>query len=211
MGTGPGVGGDHDLALTELIDPGPHRFLVEVGSPAGAAVLDHVPTQPAVPGDAAAAEGVVARTAAQVRRHLDPVGIRDLLLDHPDHPRWADVARRCLSCTNCTMACPTCFCSTTEEVPDLDGGDTEKWRRWDSCFNLEFSQVHGRPVRSSGLARYRQWLTHKLASWHDQFDSSGCVGCGRCITWCPVGIDLTEEVRAIRADPDAAGPEGRAP
>ena len=211
MGTGPGVGSDHDLALTEIVDPGPHRFLVEVGSEAGAAVLDRVPTEPAGAADVAAAEAAVARAAAEVGRHLDPAGVRELLLDHPDHPRWADVARRCFSCTNCTMACPTCFCSTTEEVPSLAGDRTEKWRRWDSCFNLEFSQVHGRPVRQSGLSRYRQWLTHKLASWHDQFGSSGCVGCGRCITWCPVGIDLTEEVRAIRADPTAVAPPEAAP
>ena len=53
-------------------------------------------------------------------------------------------------------------------------------------------------MRGSARSRYRQWMTHKLATWIDQFGSSGCVGCGRCITWCPVGIDITEEVRAIR-------------
>ena len=101
------------------------------------------------------------------------------------------------------MACPTCFCSTSEEVPDLTGERVERWRRWDSCFNSAFTELHGTPVRKSTQSRYRQWMTHKLATWYDQFDTSGCVGCGRCITWCPVGIDITEEVAAIRSDPGA--------
>jgi ferredoxin len=98
------------------------------------------------------------------------------------------------------MACPTCFCTTVDDVTDLTGSQAVRSRRWDSCFSMDFSYIHGGSVRSSGASRYRQWLTHKLASWQDQFGASGCVGCGRCITWCPVGIDLTEEVEAIRQD-----------
>ena len=133
-------------------------------------------------------------------RTLETDGIRDLLVNNPDHPRWDEVAARCLTCGNCTMVCPTCFCTTTEDSSDLDGGGAERTQRWDSCFTLDFSYIHGGSVRSSSKARYRQWMTHKLATWWDQFDTSGCVGCGRCITWCPVGIDITEEARAIRSD-----------
>jgi ferredoxin len=96
------------------------------------------------------------------------------------------------------MVCPTCFCSTVSEVSDLAGDHVERHRQWDSCFNLEFTYMNGGMVRDNTRNRYRQWLTHKLATWIDQFGSSGCVGCGRCIAWCPVGIDLTEEVSAIR-------------
>ena len=64
---------------------------------------------------------------------------------------------------------------------------------------MEFSYIHGGSVRTEAKSRYRQWITHKLSTWHDQFGSSGCVGCGRCITWCPVGIDITAEVAAIAA------------
>ncbi len=210
MGTGPGVTGGFDLALTELIGDGRHEFLVEVGSEAGAKILAAVPTRAATEGDVGSARAIVERTAASVGRHLDTTKIHDLLLGNLEHPRWQVVAERCLACTNCTMACPTCFCSTTEEVPDLSGEKVERWRRWDSCFNSAFSEVHHSAVRKSTSSRYRQWLTHKLASWYDQFDSSGCVGCGRCITWCPVGIDLTEEVAAIRAAPGAtAKTEGK--
>ncbi|MFY9717126.1 MAG: 4Fe-4S dicluster domain-containing protein [Thermoplasmata archaeon] len=207
MGTGPAVERDHDLALTEILEPDRHYFLVDVGSAAGAAILAPVPTRRAEPDDLHRAEAVVVTTTHAMGRTMNTVGLRDLLVDHPEHPRWQLVADRCLACTNCTMACPTCFCSTNEEVPELSSEKVERWRRWDSCFNSGFSELHGAAVRKTHLARYRQWMTHKLATWHDQFDSSGCVGCGRCITWCPVGIDITEEVAAIRADP-AGRPTG---
>jgi formate hydrogenlyase subunit 6/NADH:ubiquinone oxidoreductase subunit I len=139
----------------------------------------------------------VDRASRQIR-HLDTAGLRDLLYENFEHPRWDNVAARCLSCANCTMVCPTCFCTTVEDVSDISGNHAERWRRWDSCFTQSFSYIHGGSVRTSAKSRYRQWMTHKLASWTDQFGTSGCVGCGRCITWCPVGIDITEEVRAIR-------------
>ena len=96
--------------------------------------------------------------------------------------------------------CPTCFCTTTEDVASLDAAEASRSRRWDTCFSLDFSYMGGRPQRASVTGRYRHWLTHKLSTWIDQFGESGCVGCGRCIVWCPVGIDLTEEVAAIRRE-----------
>ena len=147
------------------------------------------------------AEEIVAHTAAHMGRSMDTSGIKELLYRNLDHPRWDNVASRCLTCTNCTMVCPTCFCTTVEDTTDLTGEHAERWRRWDSCFTMDFSYIAGGSVRSSAKSRYRQWMTHKLASWIDQFGTSGCVGCGRCITWCPVGIDITEEVRAIRETP----------
>jgi Fe-S-cluster-containing hydrogenase component 2 len=135
---------------------------------------------------------------------MDTTDLRDLLYDNAEHPRWDDVAERCLSCGNCTMVCPTCFCTSVEEHTSLSGHDTEHWRIWDSCFTTDFSYLHGGSVRASPRSRYRQWMTHKLAAWIDQFGTSGCVGCGRCLTSCPVGIDITEEVAAIRATPGQA-------
>jgi ferredoxin len=208
MGTGPRARDAFDLALTELITPGRHAFLVEVGTPAGARVLDGLRLDLAGSQDTAGAEQLLDRTEASMGRRLDTRGIRELLLGNLQHPRWDDVARRCLTCANCTLACPTCFCNTTEEVPDLSGTNVERWRRWDSCFTLGFSELHAASVRTSTNARYRQWMTHKLATWFDQFGSSGCVGCGRCITWCPVGIDLTVEAAAIRAAPSPPAKEG---
>jgi len=202
MGTGPAIhSGGADLVLTEILEPRRHYFLVEVGSEVGAAVVAEVPLKPLAADDSTKAAAVVARAASSMGRTMDTEGIHDLLLKNLEHPRWEIVAKRCLSCTNCTMVCPTCFCSNQEEVPNLSVDTVERWRRWDSCFNLGLTEMHGQAVRKSGLSRYRQWLTHKLATWYDQFGTSGCIGCGRCITWCPVGIDLTEEVAAIRTAP----------
>lgn len=208
MQTGPAVSSSHDLALTELED----AFLVDVGSDSGADVMQHADYSPATAADVEHARSLSAgleqqmharsgdsQAAEQPRpRSMDTTDIRDLLLGNLDHPRWDEVAQRCLGCTNCTMVCPTCFCSTVEEVTDLTGEHVRRERAWASCFTGEHSYLSSGVVRPTIKAQYRQWLTHKLASWIDQFGTSGCIGCGRCITWCPVGIDLTEEVAAIR-------------
>jgi sulfhydrogenase subunit beta (sulfur reductase) len=201
MGTGPRVGRGYDLVLTELIDEAGHRFLLESGSERGAELLAGLPVREAMVADLAAAESVVAGTAASMGRKVETAGLRELLNQQAEHPVWDEVAQRCLTCANCTMVCPTCFCSTVEDVTDLTGDHAERWRKWDSCFTMDFSHLHGGSIRQSTRARYRQWLTHKLSSWIDQFGESGCVGCGRCIAWCPVGIDLTAEIRAIREVP----------
>jgi ferredoxin len=198
LGTGPKAQAGFDLALTEILEGG-HRFVVFVGSELGAEVLDDVPHSSAGPAECEAADAASRRAAQDMPRSIDSDGLKELLFASAEHPVWDEVAQRCLACTNCTLVCPTCFCSTIEEVPDLDGLRSERVRTWDSCFNAEFSYLHGSPVRASTKSRYRQWLTHKLASWHDQFGTSGCVGCGRCIAWCPAGIDLTQEVRKLRA------------
>lgn len=197
MGTGPRAGGTWDLSLTELLED-EHRFLVEVGGDAGREVVDALSLEAASDFDWQAAGYVVQRTATSITRTLDVDGVRELLQEESESPRWDSVAERCLACTNCTMVCPTCFCTSTDDRMDVEGETATRERRWDSCFTLDFSHLHGGPVRESVKARYRQWLTHKLSTWFDQFGESGCVGCGRCITWCPVGIDLTEEVSSIR-------------
>ena len=200
MGTGPRcTPGQHvfDLALTEL----EHDFVVEIGSARGGQLLEGLPTRPADAAARAQARAKQQQAEQQISKQFQASGIREVLLENLDHPHWDDVAQRCLSCTNCTMVCPTCFCSTVTEVSDLSGDHVRRERQWDSCFNIDFGYMAGGIVRDQRRSRFRQWLTHKLASWHDQFDSSGCVGCGRCITWCPVGIDLTAEVDALRSEP----------
>ena len=197
MGGGPAADAGFDLALTEVLDETGHRFLVRTGSEAGQDVLAHVSHQPADPATEHAARAAVDSARDRMGRAMPPVDLRTLMGQSLEADRWDDVAARCLACGNCTMVCPTCFCTTTEEVTDLTGDHAERWLRWDSCFDVDFSYLHGGPVRSSARSRYRQWLTHKLSTWYEQFGSSGCVGCGRCVTWCPVGIDITEEATAL--------------
>lgn len=209
MGTGPKHDHGFDLALTELIDGQRHEFFVKIGSDAGADVMSEVPHEPAAPAQIAAAEAVSERARQNMGRSLDTSDIHDLLYANLESPQWDAVAERCLGCANCTMVCPTCFCTTVEDVTDLAGGEAQRVRTWDSCFTMPFSYIVGGSIRKGFASRYRQWLTHKLASWIDQFGTSGCVGCGRCITWCPAAIDITEEVRAIRArEPAMAGSPG---
>jgi sulfhydrogenase subunit beta (sulfur reductase) len=198
MKTGPRATFGYDVALTEVLEDGRHCFVVEPGSEAGTALLAELDLAPAGEGEIAGANRAVEHAASQMGREMDTTDIKDLLYRNYEHPRWDDVADRCLTCGNCTMVCPTCFCTTVEDVTDLRGETAERVQKWDSCFTLDFTYVHGGSVRSTHKARYRQWMTHKLATWIDQFGTSGCVGCGRCITWCPVAIDITEEVAAIR-------------
>jgi sulfhydrogenase subunit beta (sulfur reductase) len=204
MGTGPEVRSGHDLVLTELDD----GFVVDSGSPAGDRLLARLPGPRATAAQLAAASGAVAATRAAMGDAVAADGLRDRLMDKLDSPRWAEIADRCLACTNCTMVCPTCFCTSTTVKSDLDGTVNLAQREWDSCFNVGFAKVAGGNFRPNRSDRYRQWLTHKFATWFDQFGTSGCVGCGRCITWCPVGIDVREELTII-APP--ATPAGRVP
>jgi ferredoxin len=207
MGGGPQVRGDCDLVLSEIL-AGEHRFLARAASARGAELLRELPTGgAAAAGDVAAAQAAVERAAARMTRSVQAGDLRDLLARNLEHPRWDEVAERCLTCGNCTMVCPTCFCTSIEDVSDLAGAEAERVRVWETCFSVEHSFLHGGAVRRSGRSRYRQWLTHKFGTWHDQFDSSGCVGCGRCIAWCPAGIDVTEELSAIR-ETDGAVAQG---
>jgi sulfhydrogenase subunit beta (sulfur reductase) len=191
-GDGPRASYGYDLALTELED----GFLLECHSESGQAITRELNLNN--PGDhkIQQADALLEQAAVQQRR-LPEAKLQAVLFDNLEHPRWQEVAERCLSCGNCTAVCPTCFCHRETEQPQLDGSSSVRLRQWDSCFTPGHSYIHGITIRADTRTRYRQWLTHKLGSWHEQYGRSGCVGCGRCITWCPVGIDLTEEVAAI--------------
>ncbi len=196
MGTGPRVREGFDLALTEIRS----GFLVEVGSETGAGLLEGLSLREATSAELELVDLKLQRAVEKMGKSMDTRNLPALLDQNIDHPRWDDVAKRCLSCGNCTMVCPTCFCSTVTDTTDLSGKNVTRTRRWESCYTHQFSYTTSGPHRHTIRGRYRHWLRHKLGTWHEQFGTSGCVGCGRCITWCPVGIDLTEEVAAIRAN-----------
>ncbi len=209
MGTGPFAEHGYDLALTEVCTDDDHYFTVEVGSPTGGAILKDVQCREAAETDRMRAGSLRQTAAARMGRSLETGSLKERLQARLEDPRWDEVAQRCLTCANCTLVCPTCFCTTVEDRTDLTGEHAERWRRWDSCFTMDFARVAGGNFRSSPRARYRQWMTHKLASWVDQFDAFGCVGCGRCITWCPVGIDITAQAAGLsRSDPASMSTQG---
>ncbi|NCL77919.1 4Fe-4S dicluster domain-containing protein [Rhodococcus sp. YH1] len=197
MATGPAAGPGYDLGLTERVDEQGHRFLVDVGTDEGARILDLLPHRDATADETTGARNAVSAAGDRMGRSMPEVDLRAMLRDAREADVWEDVADRCLTCGNCTMVCPTCFCTSTEDVTDLADGHAGRWQHWASCFEPDFSYIHGGDVRASGRSRYRQWISHKLGTWHDQFGSSGCVGCGRCIDWCPVGIDITAEAARL--------------
>ncbi len=192
-GDGPEAKESFDIGLTE----GEDGFVAEAGSPEGERILAMLSLDEASSAQIENAAGRLRNAASSQRRAIPGTHLRDSLMARLDHPRWQEVAERCLACGNCTMVCPTCFCHAETEQPELDGSGSLHSREWDSCFGERHGHIHGKQLRPEIRQRYRQWLIHKLATWHDQFGRSGCVGCGRCIAWCPVGIDITEEAAAL--------------
>ncbi|MEQ9300072.1 MAG: 4Fe-4S dicluster domain-containing protein [Cyclobacteriaceae bacterium] len=197
LGTGPMPNDGFDMSLIEIMNEHEHYFIAQSRS----SMIDDwlSGANPRLASEEELDKSVKAMQSAidQMPIRFDPREVSEKLKSKLEHPEWESVAERCLSCANCTMVCPTCFCSTTEDITDITGDHTERWLTWDSCFVGDFSYIHGGQIRKSTKSRYRQWMTHKLSNWYDQLGTSGCVGCGRCIAWCPVGIDITEEVSAI--------------
>ncbi|WP_084075521.1 4Fe-4S dicluster domain-containing protein [Demequina sp. NBRC 110052] len=205
MGTGPRPAetnpetgeAAYDLLLTEVLDEHNHHFVMEIGTEHGRQVADAIEAGDGDEHDHARALEITDAAAKRQTRAIDTSTIHGVLRASVESSRWEEIATRCLACTNCTLVCPTCFCTTIQDVSDLAGDEGERHRVWDSCFSEQFSYIHGGPLRGETKSRYRQWITHKLSSWEDQFGMLGCVGCGRCITWCPVGIDIVEEAAEL--------------
>ena len=201
VGAGPEIPDGADIVITELIEKGKHYFLIRSETENGQDILNQLRLADANLSHQLIKDAQLENVRNHMKRQVQVSGLKSNLLAYPNHPRWEEVADRCLACSNCTMVCPTCFCMTVEDINDLDG-NTERKQRWDSCFTSEFTYMHGGNTRDSVKSRYRNWLTHKFATWQDQFNTLGCIGCGRCITWCPPGIDITEELKALTESPD---------
>lgn len=201
-GDGPEVSTGYDILLDELED----GYLLRVGSTRGAMIVADLPLQAATHGHLEAA--LAQSESCRAQQRVLP-GEQDLarLGEHLESARWTKVAERCLSCGNCTAVCPTCFCHRELEVPALDGKSSEHWRDADSCFSEDHSYIVGEVVRHGTRERYRQWMTHKLFNWVPQYGRIGCTGCGRCTTWCPVGIDFVAEANIVLGLAEAPEPE----
>lgn len=195
MGTGPSAKTGYDIKLVELEDV----FLLKIGSDVGLAVVNELEWEPAGAFHQKAAQQGLEKAAQMMGRKIEDVdSVPETLLSQLESPLWTDVGQRCMTCTTCTLVCPTCFCWDTVDITEITGKVTTRQRVWDSCFNLAYSAQAGGNTRPTARARYRQWLTHKFGNWTHQFGTSGCVGCGRCITWCPAKIDVTAEIRKFQ-------------
>jgi ferredoxin len=197
MKTGPKADSGYDLSITEMNDKGGWIYMIHAGSGKGEDLCENLELTGIADDQKDRIDDYIDAVFSKMPVRFDKDEISFALKDQYENTRWEDVASRCLSCANCTMVCPTCFCTSTEDVNDLTGDHSERWLTWDSCFNGDFTFIHGGQIRDTTRSRYRQWLTHKFSTWYDQFGSAGCVGCGRCITWCPVAIDVTEELVAL--------------
>jgi ferredoxin len=206
LGGGPKVREGVDLALTEVVNSNEHFFLIRVGTTRGENLLRQLKLVVAESSQIDEAERRIEHTRKSVasQGQVDLKRVREDLLANWNHRHWEELGNKCLACANCTLVCPTCFCSNTVEEVSLEGDRVERFRQWDSCFTANHGYIHGGQIRPDVTSRYRQWLTHKLATWQDQFGEVGCTGCGRCVVWCPVGIDLRQEVQALTQ------PEGEA-
>jgi len=192
-GDGPFVQQAYDILLTELDD----RFLISSGSEEGEKICRQLTLDDATETDLQREEDQQKTAIAVQKKSLPNVNIADSLQKKLNHPQWEVIAEKCLSCGNCTAVCPSCFCHKEIDQQSLDGENSLHSRHWDSCFSQEHGHIHGAHIREETSKQYRQWLTHKFSAWVEQYGKSGCVGCGRCISWCPAGIDVTEELSVL--------------
>lgn len=199
MGHGPRPD-SFDINLTEIYQDNNPIFVAHSRSEKGFTILKSLDFTNTTSDECDEEEKIYQNAVKNITKTMPTQNLAQFLSTTYNYAHWDEVASRCLACGNCTMVCPTCFCTTVTDHSDLTGSHSERWLWWDSCYTNDFSYIHGGSVRKTIKSRYRQWLTHKLSTWHEQFGTSGCVGCGRCIVWCPVAIDITEEVKALQKE-----------
>jgi len=198
FGTGPAAKDGYDLALTDMGD----AFLVEVGSEAGREMAAGL--TPASEEEAAAAKQALQACQQKMTRRIDVNNLGEFMHQKINHPHWEELKERCLACGSCTHVCPTCFCFAVKDEIDLNLEDGLRERIWDSCQYYKFSRVALDHIfRPDRAARIKQRLFHKLAYYEQQFETIGCVGCGRCVAACIVKIDPVEVVAALKEGPAA--------
>ncbi len=116
-----------------------------------------------------------------------------------DSSLWKDLGERCLSCGSCSMVCPTCYCYDVADDVGLGSKEGSRRRMWDSClFSLHAEVAGGENFREDRSARIKFRYYHKQRGFVAEYGRPSCVGCGRCISACPVKIDISEVIQKLR-------------
>ncbi|MDY6874054.1 MAG: 4Fe-4S dicluster domain-containing protein [Chloroflexota bacterium] len=137
---------------------------------------------------------------SKVKGAMEPVFETDNLKEHLDDifgsDYWDTIAESCLGCGVCTFLCPTCFCfDIVDEVQR-----SERVRNWDTCmFRIYSQEASGHNPRPTRKERTRQRIMHKYSYWLDHIGEIGCTGCGRCVRYCPVGLDIRAMLNTANA------------
>ena len=177
LGLAPDDARDVDLMLTEFEG----GYAVQAVTDEGQALLDGLPMEEmeeALPRPTLGAE--------------TPIPSPEEWPQHFDHPYWARLADRCLSCRACAYVCPTCRCFDVRD-DERRNGDVRRLCAWDSCMAEGYRRIAGghnpRPTKAE---RLRNRFYCKFCYYAQDFGPVACVGCGRCIEKCPVNVDIQQ-------------------
>ncbi len=186
--TSAGCGPYHEEGLDVLLSDQGGHYLAKPLTDKGTALLDAAGWQKQVDGDfekakQAAEENITSHISTEHLRAADTLSLHGADF-------WEDISFACINCGTCTFACPTCWCFDIQD--EVHGKNGKRLRNWDSCMFPIFT-VHttGHNPRETKVQRTRQRFMHKLKYFVDKYDAGiMCVGCGRCISLCPVNIDI---------------------
>jgi ferredoxin len=181
-----------DILLTDIGD----EYLVELVTEKGAKLAGYFgDTKADAPAEAKKAE-LAAKAKEAIKSKVPAHEVKPILDKNFDHPFWDTIHAKCLACGTCTYLCPTCHCFDISD--EVVGSDGIRLRSWDSCmFPLFTKETSGHNPRPSQKERWRQRTMHKFKYYIDMFNTIGCVGCGRCVMYCPVNLDIRKVVEDI--------------
>jgi sulfhydrogenase subunit beta (sulfur reductase) len=189
-----------DVLMTELDG----RYHVKALSAKGKQIVDGASSlfDKAQAADGKEVEKVHAASRQHPQRSLAGMQqVADGLKRNFDSPLWEKLGQACLGCGACTYLCPSCHCFDINDEPTgLSPPAGERVRTWDNCQFPEFTMhTSGHNPRESTGSRLRQRVSHKLLYFVENHNIQQCTGCGRCITHCPVGIDIVRVASEVSA------------
>ena len=192
VGGGPVDGTGSDVLVTDIGD----AYLVEFLTPKGERLVKYFGEAKATAEAENKKETAAKEAIEQIKSVIPAREVKPILDVSFDHPFWDTIHKRCLACGTCTYLCPTCHCFDISDEMKYDDG--RRLRNWDSCmFPLFTKETSGHNPRPTQKERWRQRVMHKFKYYVDNFNAVACVGCGRCVMYCPVNIDIRKIVEDI--------------